>query len=488
MTEDVPPATDPSVNPEQIYRRQIETLPLPRRREIELCQRLEAGERRICRALGRNPVALGQALGILEAAKRDRRRAAGRLSGDPGEPLDAGAWRRIARTLEAFGRIRELGREIRRLCQDQGRVDRGDPEHEKIERRIERCRVRIRRQAQAIGVRRRRRLAAILQYAAEDLGRVREGVRRAEQALDGETDEILRTALEQRLAKARAEVRELEERYGITSFEEVTRAVAEIRRGEEVHQEAREQLIAANLRAVVLIAESFTRRGEQRPLGGREGESQMLDLIQEGNIGLMKAVERYDYRRGVRLRPFASWWIRYEILTAVDEKVRTIRLPRHVVETLRKLRSTRDSLFHELGREPTDEEIGGCLGLSASKVGQLRAIAREPLSLEALYAEPTGFDPRDVEDPAVVSPVETLFDAELGAAILQELGRLKPIQVRVLRLRFGFDGVGKHTHKEVGRAIGLTGARARQIQGDALRRLRNRVWWGRGRLREFLVS
>jgi RNA polymerase primary sigma factor len=464
----------------QVYLRQLGTATLSRRREIELCQSLEKAERRICRALGRNPVVLRQALGILEAAKKHRRSAGRRSPGDPGQQLDAGARDRIWRTLAAFGRIRELEGEIGALRRARRRLDCREPEHQEIERRIDRRRVRIRRQVQAIGVRRRLRLGAILRRAVEDVRRARDGLRRVEQALERETDEVLRAVLERRLRQLRAELEALEERYGITSFDEVARAAPDIRRGEEAYAAARDQLIAANLRAVVRIAEKFTGRGQRTG-----GKLELLDLIQEGNVVLMKAIDRFDYRRGVRLWSFAVRRIHYELVHAVDERARVIRLPRHRVETLRKLRSTDAELLCELGREPTDGEIGERVGLSVAKVRHLRAAAHVPLSLDALLTEPADFD---VQDPQAVSPLAAVIDAEMRAAVRRELECLTPLQELVLRLRFGFDGA-KLTHEEVGRVLGRSGGRASQIQARALLRLWHRACFdGSSELRVYLES
>ncbi len=254
-----------------------------------------------------------------------------------------------------------------------------------------------------------------------------------------------------------------------------TEQVAELwRRMDAGCDRARRQLIAAHLPLVVRIARESTGRGSPLP-----------DLIQEGNLGLMKAIERCGSHGRSRFGSFAARWIRNQIDHALDVQARTIRVSRHRLETVRKLGRARDALARELGREPTDEEIGERLDLSAIKVSWLRGLAREPLSLERLMEEGGDGEPREIADRGAVSPEEAALDSEACAVLDEALEVLPPREARVLRLHFGLNGGGEKTYDEIGRLFGVSRERVRQLQERALGRLRWRA--RRTRLRDLLL-
>ncbi len=228
--------------------------------------------------------------------------------------------------------------------------------------------------------------------------------------------------------------------------------------------EARRRLIAAHLPEVVRIAREYRGRGLPFP-----------DLIQEGNLGLMKAVERCGPRGRSRFEGFAARWIRKQIDSALDRHGRTIRLPWFLLDTVRKLERTGDALLRELGREPTDEEVGERVDLSASKVRRLLGLAREPLSLEGLMAEGGDGDPRAIEDQGAVSPLEAALDSEVCAVLDEVVESLPPREARVLDLHFGLNGGGERTYEEIGRLFGVSKERIRQIHQRGLGTLRRRV-------------
>jgi RNA polymerase primary sigma factor len=268
--------------------------------------------------------------------------------------------------------------------------------------------------------------------------------------------------LDAQIKTSAKKVKALEEECS-TTVNELRNTYSEISAGERMAERAKSELVEANLRLVVSIAKKYTNRGLQ-----------FLDLIQEGNIGLMKAVDKFEYKRGYKFSTYATWWIRQAITRAIADQARTIRIPVHMIETINKLVRTSRYLVQELGREPTPEEIAERMELPLDKVRKVLKIAKEPISLETPIGEEEDSHLGDfIEDKSVTSPSDAVISVNLAEQTRKVLATLTPREEKVLRMRFGIGEKSDHTLEEVGQDFEVTRERIRQIEAKALRKLRH---------------
>ena len=468
-------ALEKTNDPVRLYLREMGVVPLlTREGEVAIAKRIERGQLKTQKAISRSPIAVSELLKIGEQLEQDKLHIRdvvnfseqAELTGDEDKADEYLRW-----TIEGIENIRKLFKqglkEWDKLRAEQ-KVSRGKKSKKllRLQRKVARIRLEIAQEIGRLNMTERARQRLINSIRA-----VQKEVRTSEREIDNYTEKLNRKRIKpederdykRHISSAKKRLQQIEADHNISPVE-IKRSLQSIVIGEQETGQAKRELIEANLRLVVSIAKKYTNRGLQ-----------FLDLIQEGNIGLMKAVDKFEWRRGYKFSTYATWWIRQAITRAIADQARTIRIPVHMIETINKLIRTSRALVQELGREPTSEEIARKMDIPVSKVRKVLKIAQEPISLETPIGEEEDSHLGDfIEDKSILNPADAVVASNLREITDEVLATLTPREEKVIKMRFGLGTSGsEHTLEEVGQHFAVTRERIRQIEAKALRKLRH---------------
>ena len=465
---------DKSNDPVRLYLREMGIVPLLNREgEVTIAKRIERGQIKTHKAISRSPIAIERLLKIgddLAAGKASIRETVvfseqAEISIEEDKAEEYLRW-----TLEGIDSIRQNFQPVLKswvsLVAEQAKSDgKKSKKLLALKRKTARLRLDIATEIKHLNLTERSRqvLIAAIRKVVDDIRKSERNINQYKERLEGKPTPAEKKELNAKIAEAKEAITAIEEKYHLPAVE-IKRSYQTISVGEFDTNKAKRELVEANLRLVVSIAKKYTNRGLQ-----------FLDLIQEGNIGLMKAVDKFEWRRGYKFSTYATWWIRQAITRAIADQARTIRIPVHMIETINKLIRTSRLLVQELGREPTSEEIAKRMDIPVSKVRKVLKIAQEPISLETPIGEEEDSHLGDfIEDKSILNPAESVTFSNLREITDEVLATLTPREEKVIKMRFGLGNTGsEHTLEEVGQHFAVTRERIRQIEAKALRKLRH---------------
>ena len=454
-----------SQDPIRLYLREMgSVMLLTREGEVAIAKRMERGDLVVMKAITRSPLVIKELMAVGDDLRTGVRSIKEIVQFDDQELTEEKIANRTRQTLKDIDKIAELYKTALKQSEKLAKTPKSKrPSHLRAKWAVARTRIQISLAIRDIPFywREKKRLINKMRSTVEHLHAIELEARRLERRADAALGDVASEARKELRARC-AELREIEQssEVGLTSLR---RTLTLIQRGEAQTQQARIELTEANLRLVVSIVKKYTHHGLQ-----------FLDLIQEGNLGLMKGADKFDWRRGYKFSTYATWWIRQAITRAIADQGRTIRVPVHMIEIINKLAKCARQLVQELGREPTSEELAQRMEVSVEQVRRTRKIAQTPISFETPIGEEEDAHLGDfIEDKGVVSPSEAAITLSLKEKMASMLKKLTPREESIIRMRFGFDDGNAHTLEEVGQTFAVTRERIRQIEAKALRKLRH---------------